>query len=107
MKAFNQNYPVSTTYAKNWRSLMTAQNGSSVNPALWLVSNLLYDIDGDGYCIDDCDGDGAAGQGDGWTTDRDDDGLVGMFSQKKNGWVIHTPYHGLRDEVAKKMHCFI
>lgn len=81
-KAFNNKYPVSSTYAQNSVSLMTAQKGSSVNPALWLLSNAIYNIDGDGYCVDDCNGDGAAGQGDGNRTDRDDDGLVGINSQQ-------------------------
>ncbi|MGF2735137.1 esterase/lipase family protein [Marinobacter sp. DUT-1] len=83
MKAFNQKYPSSTSYVANSVSMMTAQNGSGVNPALWLLSELIYNIDGDGYCYDDCNGDGAAGQGDGYAGDRDDDGLVGINSQQQ------------------------
>lgn len=79
--AFNNLYPVDTKYAGRYGSLMTAQNGTSVNPALFLVSELFYDIDGDGYCSGDCDNDGAAGAGDGIKNERDDDGLVGVNSQ--------------------------
>ncbi|MDX1453194.1 MAG: acetyltransferase [Oleiphilaceae bacterium] len=98
-KAFNQNYPVSSTYARHTRSLMTAQNGSSVNPALWLLSNFIYDIDGDGYCVDDCDGDGAAGQGDGYRSDRDDDGLVGINSQQMGYRLRYAECWGCLDYV--------
>jgi len=43
---------------------------------------LTHNADGDGYCIDDCDGDGAAGKGDGSVFDMDDDGLVPINSQQ-------------------------
>jgi len=82
MKEFNNNYPISTTYIQRSASLLTAQNGLSMNPALWVVSEGIYDIDGDGYCVDDCDGDGAAGAGDGYPNEQDDDGLVGINSQQ-------------------------
>lgn len=81
MQAFNNLYPVDAKYAARYGSLLTAQNGTSVNPALFLVSKLFYDIDGDGYCVNDCDNDGAAGSGDGIRNERDDDGLVGVNSQ--------------------------
>ena len=51
-----------------------------MNPALFLLVQGFYDIDGDGYCADDCDQDGAGGMGDGVRTDWDDDGLVGINS---------------------------
>lgn len=98
MKAFNNKYPASTTYAENIRSLMTAQNGINVNPALWLVSEFIYDIDGDGYCNNDCNGDGAAGQGDGNPGNRDDDGLVGINSQQMGYRMEYVEEWGL-DEV--------
>ncbi len=82
MRAFNTAYPVSSSYAQRYASLITAQKGLSVNPALYLVRELFFDIDGDGYCLNDCNGDGAAGQGDGSASDRDDDGLVGVNSQQ-------------------------
>jgi len=82
MRAFNLSYPVDSRYASRYASLMTAQDGLSVNPALFLLSNLLFDIDGDGFCLDDCDNDGAAGKGDGNPNERDDDGLVGINSQQ-------------------------
>ncbi len=82
MKDFNRLYPA-TGAIDHAASIMTAQNGLSVNPALWLLSEGLYDIDGDGYCVDDCDGDGAAGSGDGNANERDDDGLVGINSQQQ------------------------
>lgn len=81
-KLFNTNNPVSATYAARYVSLITAQSGLDVNPALFLLKNGLYNIDGDGYCVDDCDNDGAAGKGDGTRTDWDDDGLVGINSQQ-------------------------
>ena len=98
-KAFNINYPASTTYAQNIRSLMTAQRGGSVNPALWLLSNAIYDIDGDGYCVDDCDGDGAAGAGDGNRSDRDDDGVVGINSQQMGYRLEYRECFGCLDYV--------
>lgn len=82
MRAFNVQYPVDARYASQYASLMTAQNGLSVNPALYLLSDLLFDIDGDGACADDCDNDGAGGQGDGIRNEQDDDGLVGINSQQ-------------------------
>jgi hypothetical protein len=83
MKAFNTNNPINTTsYAYKYVSLVTAQYGLSVNPALFLVSEGFYNIDGDGYCLDDCDNDGAAGKGDGVKSEQDDDGLVGINSQQ-------------------------
>lgn len=82
MRAFNEKYPVDSRYASRYGSLLTAQDGLSVNPALFLLSNLLFDIDGDGFCVDDCDNDGAGGRGDGNPNERDDDGLVGINSQQ-------------------------
>jgi len=99
MKAFNTSYPLTTTTIANSVSLMTAQNGSSVNPALWLLSNALLNIDGDGYCVDDCDNDGAAGAGDGTRTDRDDDGLVGINSQQQGYRLEYVNCTGCLDNV--------
>lgn len=82
MRAFNQAYPADSRYAGRYASLLTAQSGINVNPALFLLKELVFDIDGDGYCVDDCDGDGAAGQGDGNPRGDDDDGLVGINSQQ-------------------------
>lgn len=82
MKAFNAKYNVNSAYASRYASLMTAQSGLDVNPALYLLKNGFYDIDGNGYCVDDCDNDGAAGKGDGYRGGDDDDGLVGINSQQ-------------------------
>ncbi|MCY1020405.1 esterase/lipase family protein [Pyxidicoccus sp. MSG2] len=82
MKAFNDTYPVSASYAGRYVSLITAQNGVNVNPALYLLSEFLFDIDGDGYCANDGDNDGAGGCGDGVRNEADDDGLVGINSQQ-------------------------
>lgn len=90
MKAFNSSYPVSSNYAARYVSLITAQTGLSVNPALFLLKNGLYNIDGDGYCVDDCDNDGAGGKGDGTRTDWDDDGLVGINSQQMGHRLSYT-----------------
>jgi len=82
MKVFNQNNPISSSYAYRYASVITAQTGLSVNPALFILRQGFYNIDGDGYCNDDCDNDGAAGKGNGTRTDLDDDGLVGINSQQ-------------------------
>lgn len=82
MRAFNTKYPVDSRYASRYASLVTAQDGLSVNSALYLLSSLFYDIDGDGYCLEDCDNDGAGGKGDGNRNENDDDGLVGVNSQQ-------------------------
>ncbi|WP_224249911.1 esterase/lipase family protein [Hyalangium gracile] len=82
MKAFNAAYPVDSRYAARYASLITAQNGVSVNPALYLLSEFFFDIDGDGSCTEDCDNDGAWGKGDGVRNESDDDGLVGINSQQ-------------------------
>jgi triacylglycerol lipase len=82
MKAFNATYPISSTYAARYASLITAQHGLNVNPALYLLKEFFFDIDGDGYCLDDCDNDGAGGKGDGVKDEDDDDGLVGVNSQQ-------------------------
>lgn len=99
MRAFNARYPGGGADVARSRSLMTAQRGSSVNPALWLVSNLIYDIDGDGYCEGDGDGDGASGCGDGRRTDRDDDGLVGINSQQMGYRLSYRECFGCLDFV--------
>jgi triacylglycerol lipase len=90
LKAFNALYPVDAKYAYRYGSLMTAQNGINVNPALYLLSELVYDIDGDGYCSGDCDNDGASGMGDGTCNERDDDGLVGVNSQQMGHRLKYT-----------------
>ena len=82
LKSFNERYNVDSRYAARYGSLITAQNGVNVNPALYLLTELFFDIDGDGFCLGDCDGDGAAGQGDGNADEADDDGLVGINSQQ-------------------------
>jgi pimeloyl-ACP methyl ester carboxylesterase len=82
MKAFNTAYPVDARYAARYASLITAQNGLNVNPALYLLNQFFFDIDGDGVCTDDCDNDGAGGKGDGIRNEADDDGLVGINSQQ-------------------------
>ncbi len=84
MKAFNVLYPNSSAVVYRYVSLITAQEGLSVNPAMWITKS-LYNIDGDGYCVDDCDNDGAGGKGDGNRSNTDDDGLVGINSQQL-GW---------------------
>ncbi len=82
MRAFNVNYPVNSLYAARYGSFITAQRGLDVNPALYLARELFYDIDGNGYCAEDCDNDGAGGAGNGNRGDWDDDGLVGINSQQ-------------------------
>jgi triacylglycerol lipase len=92
MRAFNVSYPVDSRYAARYASLITAQHGLSVNPALFLLKQFFFDIDGDGYCVDDCDNDGAAGRGDGIRNEADDDGLVGINSQQMGYRLRYTEY---------------
>jgi triacylglycerol lipase len=99
-KAFNQAYPVDSRYASRYGSLMTAQRGLSVNPALYLLKEFFFDIDGDGYCVDDCNNDGAAGKGNGNPDDRDDDGLVGINSQQMGYRLSYREYALSFDYVA-------
>ncbi len=100
MRAFNTKYPVDAKYAARYASLITAQDGASVNPALYLLSNLLFNIDGNGYCLDDCDNDGAAGKGDGSRSGNDDDGLVGVNSQQMGYRLRYTEILGVLDTVS-------
>ncbi len=99
-KLFNTNYPVSASYATHYASLMTAQSGINVNPALYLLRGFFFDIDGDGYCVDDCENDGAAGKGNGTKSGDDDDGLVGINSQQMGYRLRYTERFGLLDTVA-------
>lgn len=85
LEAFNENWPVDADAASLYLSFITAQNGLSRNPLLAVFTAITGEIDGDGYCAGDCDGDGAAGCGDGDPYDLDDDGLVGINSQQM-GW---------------------
>lgn len=80
MKAYNTTYPNSTTYIAKSRSMITAQQGLDMNPALYLVQQGFMNIDGDGYATTDADNDGAEGIGNGNKSDTDDDGLVGVNS---------------------------
>ena len=86
-KAFNQNYNLTsangTPIAARIGSLITAQDDGNLMPLLSALGAIIgFNADGDGYCVDDCDNDGAAGAGDGSTYDMDDDGLVGINSQQ-------------------------
>jgi pimeloyl-ACP methyl ester carboxylesterase len=82
MKAFNEAYPVDERYAARYVSIITAQDGLSVNPALFLLNGFIFDIDGNGYCTDNCGPDGIAGAGNGVLNEVDDDGMVGINSQQ-------------------------
>jgi triacylglycerol lipase len=81
-KIFNTNNPASTTYIARPRSLLTAQQGGNMNPALYIVNEYFHNPDADGYATTDADGDGALGIGNGNPNDTDDDGLVGLNSQQ-------------------------
>jgi triacylglycerol lipase len=98
-KVFNTNNPIDSRYASRYASLMTAQRGSSVNPALYLLKEFVYDIDGNGYCTDDCDNDGAAGKGNGYADEDDDDGLVGINSQQMGYRLKYTNWAFTFDSV--------
>lgn len=81
-KAFNANYP-STGVASYVASIITGQDDGNVMPLLQVLGAAInFNADGDGYCVGDCDNDGAAGMGNGVIRDQDDDGLVGINSQQ-------------------------
>jgi hypothetical protein len=89
-KVFNTNYPASTTYIARPRSMITAQQGLDMNPALYLIQQGFMNIDGDGYATTDADNDGAEGLGNGSKTDTDDDGLVGINSAQMGYRLEHV-----------------
>lgn len=81
-RAFNANYNVSGV-ASYVASIITGQDDGNVMPLLWALGTVInFNADGDGFCVNDCDNDGAAGLGDGVVRDQDDDGLVGTNSQQ-------------------------
>jgi pimeloyl-ACP methyl ester carboxylesterase len=81
-KAFNANYNVQGV-ASYVASIITAQDDGNVMPLVAAIGAVIgFNGDGDGYCVNDCDNDGAAGAGDGVIRDMDDDGLVGLNSQQ-------------------------
>lgn len=81
-KAFNQNYNV-TGVAQYVGSVVTGQDDANLMPLLSGLGLIInFNADGDGYCLNDCDNDGAAGMGNGIIRDNDDDGLVGINSQQ-------------------------
>lgn len=81
-RAFNQNYNVSGV-AQYVGSVITAQDDLNLMPLLSVLGGIInFNADADGYCLNDCDNDGAAGMGDGTRYDNDDDGLVGLNSQQ-------------------------
>ncbi len=101
-KAFNIAYPASTTYIARPRSFITAQQGSSMNPALYIVHDNYYNIDGDGYATTDADHDGAEGLGNNNKDDTDDDGLVGINSQQMGYRLQWSECYGCLDYVYEK-----
>ena len=91
-RAFNEAYPVSTGVADYFASLVTGQDGSDQNPLLLALGGLIsHAPDGDGYCVNDCDNDGAAGTGNGNPRDNDDDGLVPVNSQQMGVRLQYNP----------------
>jgi len=82
-KHFNELYPSNSSAIEYSASILATQQGINLNPGFWLFWQSNWDMDADGYCIDDCDNDGAAGQGDGSVFDRDDDGIVGLNSMQQ------------------------
>ncbi len=90
-KVFNQNYNLSGV-AGYVGSIITGQDDSNLSPILgFLGTAISFNADGDGYCVDDCNNDGAAGQGDGSVYDMDDDGLVGINSQQMGYRLQYNP----------------
>lgn len=91
-KAFNQTYP-GIPVAGYAASIVTAQDDFNLSPLLAAVgiAGNNHNADGDGYCVDDCDNDGAAGTGDGSVYDMDDDGVVPINSQQMGYRLQYTP----------------
>lgn len=90
-KVFNQNYS-SEGVAGYVGSFVTGQDDRDLNPILMAAGGLFnHNADGDGYCVDDCDGDGAAGKGNGNAYDNDDDGLVPINSQQMGTRLKYNP----------------
>ena len=85
MKHFNNLYPADPV-AGYVASIVAGQDDQAsrgdVIKAMHAVLGFNHSFDGDGYCQDDCDNDGAAGQGDGYANDQDDDGLVPLNSMQ-------------------------
>lgn len=101
-KAFNVAYPPSASYIARPRSFITAQQGSSMNPAMYVVNEYFLNPDGDGYATTDADGDGASGIGNGNPNDTDDDGLVGINSQQMGYRLQYHEVWGQLDFVYEK-----
>ena len=89
-KVFNENYG-SEGVAGYVGSIITAQDNFNKTPLAAAISVVVgYEADADGYCVGDCNNDGAAGQGDGSAYDMDDDGLVGINSQQMGTRLQYT-----------------
>lgn len=102
MQAFNAANPNSTTYIARSRSMITAQQGVDMNPALYLVQKGFMNIDGDGYAATDADNDGAEGTGNGNKSDTDDDGLVGVNSAQMGLRLEHVGCWPCLDNVYER-----
>lgn len=90
-KVFNENYG-SEGVAGYVGSIVTGQDDGNVTPLFSVLHAFIsFNADGDGYCTDDCNNSGAAGQGDGSTYDMDDDGLVGINSQQMGYRLQYNP----------------
>jgi triacylglycerol lipase len=105
-KAFNAKYNLKNSagayVATRFRSLITAQDDGNRNPVITALHTLLgFNADGDGYCLGDCDNDGAAGKGDGSVYDMDDDGLVGINSQQMGGRLQYNSILGFLDTITE------
>jgi len=105
-KAFNAKYNLKNSagqyVATRFRSLITAQDDGNRNPVITALHTLLgFNADGDGYCVDDCDNDGAAGKGNGSIYDTDDDGLVGINSQQMGGRLQYNSILGVLDTLTE------
>lgn len=101
-KAFNQSYPI-TGIAGYVGSFITGQDDGNRNPVIQaLHAAINLNADGDGYCVGDCDNDGAAGQGDGSVYDMDDDGLVPTNSQHMGNRLQYNP----NDRTCNSLSCW-
>ena len=81
MKAFNTSYPLTTANHCQFGFTDDRPEWCGGEPALWLVSNVLYDI-GWQWLLLGIATMAAAGAGNGNLSDRDDDGVVGSTQQQ-------------------------
>ena len=88
-KAFNKRYGIDA--AEFAGSIITGNAKDDIVSSSLKMLARLDGIDGDGYCQNDCDGDGVAGQGDGQMGNNDSDNIVSINSQQMGVRLAYQP----------------